>query len=176
MSLNNIWENRGAGFRKVVERYKWILLVIGVGLLLLAWPMGGGKTLPAAESVGGSSGSFDLEELEKKFSVALSEIEGAGRVTVILTVKTGTQQILAEDAKHSERDNDVEEETSTVILSRGGGVQEAVKLQEIYPQFQGALVICDGAGDPTVRLKLTEATTALTGVGADKISICSRGK
>ncbi len=176
MSLNSIWENRSAGLRKTLERYKWILLVIGVGLLLLAWPMGGEKILPAAKSTGESCGSFDLDALEKKFSGALSEIEGAGQVTVILTVKNGTQQILAEDAKHSERDNGVEEETSTVILSRGSGVQEAVKLQEIYPQFQGALVVCDGAGDPAVRLNLTEATMALTGLGADKISICSRGK
>lgn len=176
MSLNDIWGNRGAGLRRALERYKWILLVIGVGLLLLAWPTGSGKLLPAAESAGESTDSFDLEALENKFSAALSEIEGAGRVTMILTVKNGTQQILAEDAKHAERDNGVEEETSTVILSRGSGVQEAVKLQEIYPQFRGALVVCDGAGDPSVRLKLTEATMALTGLGADKISICSRGK
>lgn len=176
MSLRTIWENQGAGLRKVLERYKWILLVIGVGLLLLAWPTAGKGVLPTAESAGEGSYAFDLGELENKFSGALSEIQGAGRVTVVLTVKNGTRQILAEDTTYSERDNSVEEETSTVILSRGSGVQEAVKLQEIYPQFQGALVICDGAGDPAVRLKLTEATMALTGLGSDKISICSRGK
>ncbi|MBP1758858.1 MAG: Stage sporulation protein [Firmicutes bacterium] len=173
MSLNKVLEDRSIGLRKVLERYKWILLIIAVGLLFLAWPDGNSKVFPSAES---GNCAFDLEEMEGKFSKALSEIEGAGRVTVVLTVKNGTQQILAEDTKYSERDNEVEEETSTVVLSRGSGVQEAVKLQEIYPQFQGALVICEGAGNPTVRLKLTEATTALTGLGADKISICSRGK
>lgn len=175
MNLKSIWENRSAGVRKVLDRYKWILLIIGVGLLFLAWPTGG-KGVPSAAESAGISSAFDLGELENKFSDALSEIQGAGRVTMILTVKNGTRQVLAEDSNYSEREGSVEEETSTVILSRGSGVQEAVKLQEIYPQFQGALVICDGAGDAAVRLKLTEATMALTGLGADKISICSRGK
>ena len=84
--------------------------------------------------------------------------------------------MLAEDSEYVEKENGIEESTSTVILSRGSGVQETVKLQEIYPQFQGALIICSGGDDPTVRLKLMEATSALTGLGADKISICSRGK
>ena len=46
--------------------------------------------------------------------------------------------------------------------------------QEIYPRYQGALLVCAGEMTP-VRLQLTEAMSALTGLGADKISI-SQGK
>ena len=58
---------------------------------------------------------------------------------------------------------------------RGSGSQETVTVQEIYPRYQGALLVCAGGDDPTVRLQLTEAMSALTGLGADKISI-SQGK
>ncbi|MFR5025422.1 MAG: hypothetical protein ACLTC3_04190 [Evtepia gabavorous] len=68
-----------------------------------------------------------------------------------------------------------EEKTETVVLSRGSGSQETVTVQEIYPRYQGALLVCAGGDDPTVRLQLTEAMSALTGLGADKISI-SQGK
>ena len=37
------------------------------------------------------------------------------------------------------------------------------------------MIVCAGGDDPTVRLQLTEAMSALTGLGADKISI-SQGK
>lgn len=161
---------------KLLERYKWILLVMAVGLVLLALP-GGKESMRAQEQRQACMPqSFDLAETEQKFSKALSEISGAGEVTVVLSVKTGTRQLLAEDSSYEEEEDGVKEKTATVVLSKGSGVEEAVKLQEIYPQFQGALIISSGGNDAVVRLKLTEATAALTGLGANKISICNRGK
>lgn len=160
----------------LLERYKWILLVIAVGLILLLLPNGEKRQSDDAKPKESVAQDFDLAETEKKFAQALSQISGAGEVTVVLSVKTGTRQILAEDNSYAEKKDGVEEKSSTVVLSKGSGVEEAVKLQEIYPQFQGALVISSGGNDAKVRLKLTEATAALTGLGADKISICNRGK
>jgi stage III sporulation protein AG len=161
---------------KLLERYKWVLLVVAAGLVLLLLPTGHSKQNGQMPDQKQAPSSFDLAELEQRYSDALSEITGAGEVKVVLSVKTGMRQILAEDSKYAQKENGMEESTSTVVLSRGSGVQETVKLQEIYPQFQGALIICSGGEDPAVRLKLTEATAALTGLGTNKISICSRGK
>lgn len=162
---------------KLLERYKWVLLVITAGLVLLLLPTGNQKQESQELNPKQMPSSFNLAEQEQKFSDALSQIAGAGEVKVVLSVKAGSRQMLAEDSKHAEKENGSEESISTVILSRGSGVEETVMLQEIYPQFQGALIICSGGDDPVVRLKLTEATAALTGLGADKISICSsRGK
>ena len=66
-------------------------------------------------------------------------------------------------------------ESETVVINQGSSTQGTVTIQELYPSYQGALLVCPGGDDPTVRLKLTEATSALTGLGADKISI-SKGK
>ncbi len=62
-----------------------------------------------------------------------------------------------------------------VVVAAGSGAQDTVLVQQFYPRFQWALVVATGGGDPAVRLKLTEAVAALTGLGADKISIC-KGK
>ena len=173
MNLKERLQEGNPKIQQMLVKYKWILLVIGVGLLLLLLPGGGTEKQEKVET---SSETFDLDATEAKFSAALSEVEGAGKVTVVLSVKTGARQMLAQDSKYVEKDSGREESTSTVVLSKGSGTQEAITLQEIYPQFQGAVVICDGGDDPSVRLKLTEATSALTGLGADKISICNRGK
>lgn len=127
----------------------------------------------AREETEQTQSAFDLAATEARLSQALSKIHGAGEVTVVLTVANGPRQILAENV---DRDGSQgEEKTETVVLSRGSGSQETVTVQEIYPRYQGALLVCAGGDDPTVRLQLTEAMSALTGLGADKISI-SQGK
>ena len=108
---------------------------------------------------------------EARLSQVLSRIEGAGEVSVMLTVQNGPQKRLAEDKDAGEDST----RTETVVLSKGSSQQETVTVQEMFPKFQGAVLVCPGGNDPEVRLKLTEATAALTGLGSDKISI-SKGK
>lgn len=159
-----------SGLSSRLKKYKWVGLVLLVGLLLLAWPAGKENQ---AETAAETPQTFDLAATEARLSQALSKIHGAGEVTVVLTVANGPRQILAENV---DRDGSQgEEKTETVVLSRGSGSQETVTVQEIYPRYQGALLVCAGGDDPTVRLQLTEAMSALTGLGADKISI-SQGK
>ena len=116
-----------------------------------------------------------LEALEEKLAATLSNIQGAGQVEVMLTVESGMKRVLAQDASLEQEESAVRREAQTVIVSSGSGIQETVLLQQIYPQFQGALVVAAGGDDPAVRLMLTEAVAALTGLGSDKISIC-KGK
>lgn len=158
-----------------LNRYKFVLLVIVIGLVLLMIPSvkdSSNETVPATEP---AEEDFSVEALETKLEEVLAEIDGAGKVQVMLTVQGGMKRVLAQDGRMEQGGSDVQRETEVVIVSSGSGGEETVLVQQIYPQFQGALVVADGGGDPTVRLKLTEAVAALTGLGADKISIC-KGK
>ena len=151
-------------------KYKWVGLVLVVGLLLLAWPTGEGEP---AEDTPETAQTFDLAATEARLAEALSQIKGAGEVTVVLTLAGGPRQVLAQDVDQTTERG--QERRETVVVSRGSGGQEAVAVQEVSPEYQGALLVCPGGGDPTVRLQLTQAVSALTGLGADKISI-SEGK
>lgn len=138
---------------------------------MLPLPGGGGaEELPGETAAAGAE--FDLDALERRMEAALSRIEGAGEVSVVLTLRSGTRQVLAQDVSSARSQEDQEEDRTTVVVSAGSGREEAVALQQIYPQFQGALVVCAGGDDPAVQLKLVEAVSALTGLGSDKISIC----
>ena len=44
---------------------------------------------------------------------------------------------------------------------------------QYYPSFRGALVVCPGGDDPQVQLAITQAVSALTGLGSDRITICA---
>ena len=41
----------------------------------------------------------------------------------------------------------------------------------IYPQFQGALIVSEGADNAQVRWSIVCAVSALTGLGSDKITV-----
>lgn len=164
------WLKKGA---EALGKYKYVLLVALVGALLLVWPTGEkGETDPretAAEDL------FQVDQMEKKLEKALSQVEGAGDVTVVLTLQGGPRRVLAQDGSATEEDSRVSRETSTILLSKGSGYQEPAVVQELGPEYQGALVVCQGGDDPQVKLALYEAVSALTGLRADKISIC-KGK
>lgn len=153
-----------------MEKYRVVLLVILAGLILLMLPLDQEEEPLQEETT--ADAQFDLAVLETRLEEALSKIDGAGEVTVVLTIQNGPRQVLAQNVDQGSGE---EETTETVILSRGSSTQETVTVQELYPSYQGALLVCEGGDDPEVRLKLTEATSALTGLGADKISI-SKGK
>lgn len=157
-------------------KYKYVFLVILAGVILLLVPTFGAGVAAPAKNVSAQSGvEFDVTAMEHRLEGALSQVEGAGATTVVLTIKSGARSILAQDSKTTVKDGARDNEVSTVVVSRGSGTQETVALQELSPQFQGALVVCPGGDNPTVKFKLVEAVSALTGLGFDKISIC-KGK
>ena len=164
------WPAENAGLKELLGRYKYILLIVLAGAVLLLIPGGQVDGEPGGTSYQKQE-EFDLEAMETKLERALSQIQGAGEVTVVLTLKESAHQVLARDTQHSDR----EESSTTVILSRGSGVEEPVPLHRIYPTYQGALVVCAGGADARVRLQIMEAVRALTGLSTEKISVC-KGK
>ena len=158
------------GAKRLLGRYQYVLLVIAVGILLLLLPLGsGGGEEETAQSAGQQEESFSLTEFEDRLSRTLSQIRGAGEAQVVLSLKSGSRQVLAQD---TQRGADGDASSSTVTLGRGTGSQEVVHLQTLAPQFQGALVVCPGGDDPEVRLQIIQAVATLTGLGSDRISVC----
>ena len=162
------WPRTIREWKEGLTAYKYVVLVLAVGVLLLLLPAGG--EVPAEEpGVAAQSDPFDLEAFEDKLEQTLSRVEGAGEVRVVLTLDGGSRRILAQD---QERDGTGGGASSTVTLGRGSGNQEVVPLQTLAPSFRGALVVCPGGADPRVCLALTEAVSVLTGLGTDSIAIC----
>ena len=99
---------------------------------------------------------------------ALSQVEGAGEVRVVLTLDSDGRQILAQD---QERDREGGGSSTTVTVGRGSGQQEVVPLQTLAPEFRGALVVCQGGDRADVKLAVTEAVSALTGLSSDCVTV-----
>ena len=156
-----------------LKQYRYALLVAAVGVVLLLLPTGGEKKSQTASAVQEESWeeTFSAEEMEQRLEATLSQVEGAGKVTVMLTVSAGSQRLLARDTTLRQDEDDREEERTTLVLSDDSG-ERTVTVQSVAPTFQGAVVVCPGGGDPAVCLTLTRAVSAVTGLGSDKITVC----
>ena len=89
----------------------------------------------------------------------------------MLTLKNGPELELAEDADDTDRDGELRRQREPVTLNRSSGYQDVVVTRETYPVYLGAVVVCQGAGSGGVRLAVTEAVAALTGLPADRITV-----
>lgn len=163
------WSKRAA---EALQKYKYVLLVALAGAVLLLWPSGGGETEAQAPPAAVVTDPFQTATLERRLEQALSQISGAGEVSVVLTLKETPRQVVAQDGSATEGGAQTSRELTTVLASGGSGVQQPVLLQQLSPAYQGALVVAQGGSDPGVRLALSGAVSALTGLGADRISIC----
>ena len=150
------------------KKYRLVLLIVLAGLLLMLLPGGSGQE---TEEVRQERETFSLEETERRMEEILSRIEGTGKLQLMLTLKSGSQLYLAEDTDESADGEEVQVQRETVTLHRGSGYEDVVITRQIYPMYQGALVVCQGADKAAVRLAVTEAVAALTGLSSDKITV-----
>ena len=154
-SIGNLW-----------KKYKYVGLVVLAGIVLMVLPAGTSAPDPQKDS-----GGFSLEDTERRMEELLGRMDGVGRVQVMLTLKNGSSLELAEDADSTKRDGETRAQREPVTLNRGSGYQDVVVTRETYPVYLGAVVVCQGAGSSGVRLAVTEAVAALTGLPADRITV-----
>ena len=153
---------------EVLKKYKWPALVLAVGVALMLIPLTGQKEQTTAAQ---NEDYYSLTNTQAEMEQILSKIYGVGRVSIMLTLKSGNTLQLAQNNNSSERENEKKQDSEVIKLNRGSGTQEVVVTQETYPIYLGAVVVCDGADDPNVCLAVTEAVSVLTGLSSDKITI-----
>ena len=115
--------------------------------------------------------SEETEDLQLRLSNLLSQMAGAGRVKVLLTEATGEQIFYQEDRDTSDSDQSQTTRTDTVIVTDGTHSQEGLIRQVNPPTYLGAVILCQGADQPSVRLAITEAVANATGLGYHKITV-----
>lgn len=155
---------KGEKLKKLLDKYKYAAIVVAVGVLLMLIPWNGVQKESAAVT---ASESITAPNPEQELETLLSSVKGAGRVEVMLTLAAGERKIYQTDSEQTE--NHVR--TTTVILSDGQRAEAPVVSQILPPEYLGAVVVCDGASDPKVKLAIVEAVSKATGLGADRITV-----
>lgn len=178
-------------------RDKLLLLVLtGILLLVIVWPIPGNTGSldedlsnqtddSQADGYGnGQAAAADgdfVAAMEQRLTAILENIDGAGEVQVMITVKGSAERIIEKDESYSESRStqpSAENQTTvsdnvnrseTTVYNGSGGSPYVVK--ELQPEIEGILVVAQGADNEVVMNEITYAVQVLFDVPVHKIKV-----
>ena len=109
--------------------------------------------------------------LQESLEEILSQISGAGRVSVLLTQAAGKETVYQIDENASAENGGSSSHRQTVLVSGTGREETGLVRQVREPTYLGAVVVCQGADNAAVRLAVVEAVRSATGLTTDRISV-----
>lgn len=160
------WLTRSEKVRLWIKEYRYVILVLVLGILLMMLPQG--KTeekkddnvlIPETEAV---------ETLQEQLEQLLSQVQGAGKVRVLLTEAEGERVIYQTDGEQGSQNS---ARADTVIVSDSARAESGLVQQILPPSYMGAIILSQGADSASVRLSLIEAVSNATGLSSDRISV-----
>jgi len=156
---------------RFLQKYRIVVLVFLLGIVLM--------NLPSQSDIAQSDISVESPKatntpeitLSEELEETLGQIAGVGRVRVMLSLRSGEEIIYQTDVQSSSSDTSSTESSHTVIITGDDRGQLGVITQVNPASYMGAIVVCQGGDDPTVRYNVVEAVSNITGLGADRISV-----
>lgn len=144
---------------------------------------GNGGTGASQTAYTGSGTESYAAWMEEKLEEALSQMAGAGKVKVVISMKSSEEKVVEKDqpvtrSNTSETDsgggtrsiNNLETGESTVYSSEGTDSEPYV-VKVIQPEVEGVIVLAEGAGTGNVSKNISEAIQVLFGIDAHKIKV-----
>lgn len=153
------------------NKYKYVALVLLIGLILMMIPNENKSKTTSKQNEEKTIQYPAATSLEDKLSQLLSNVEGAGRVEVMLTIASGEEVVYQIDENRSIADSSNNSNSHTVTVTNSDREQEGLVKQVNPATYKGAIILCHGADDPTVRLQIVEAVSRITGLGTNCISV-----
>lgn len=186
-----------------------IFIFVGILLMVIAMPVSetsGNKTKesglwredsgPVKDTDGSGSDSNDAENendkdaesyeryMENKLEQAISVMDGAGKVKVIITVSASKEEVVEKDvptvrnntiesdAEGGSRNvNEMDAKEETVYVKKSDGSTAPYVKKTIQPVIEGIVVVAQGGDSPKVKKNITEAIVALFDIEPHKIIV-----
>lgn len=154
------------------------LIVAVIGIYFLS-----AKKTTVKTTEGNTLTQKNSDAYEEKLKAVLSEIDGAGKVDVMITYESSSEIITAntttvstDKTNSNDRTAESKNETVSPVLINQSGTTTPLIVKEILPSVKGVIVIAEGASDIKVRLNLVNAVCTALAVDADKVEIFTKNK
>lgn len=169
-----------------------IILIAIAGIILLVtnfseWRSQTAKKTGQTEEKTVQTGQNDayVEALENKLVHILENVDGVGKVEVMITLKASKESVLNKDISEetqteAEKNNEVQKSSKNqkkqeeTILSDSSGNSAPYVVKELEPEIAGIVISCEGADNKVVAASVLEAAQVLFGVSANHIKVLKR--
>lgn len=177
------------------------VLLCGILLLVIALPDGflaggdgmvpqGGEKKAGKEKTGGLTEDKTGEtmdyvlQMEKRLSELLENVEGVGKVKVMVTLAASEEELTLKDEPYSHdtvKETDaaggsrssvsVNQEEASVLVENENGQSVPYVTKTVEPEVEGVVVIAEGAGQAKIENEIIEAVEVLFPVSVHKIKV-----
>ena len=161
------WMSITRKMKDLAGKYKYVLLVLLLGIFLMSLPEADKEFIQADVSDPEPVATSKAKELEE----ILSQISGVGKVSVMLTEAAGSETIYQTDEDRAQSSDSESVRADTVIVSGSDRTEKGLVRTVVPPVYLGAIVVCQGGDSPAVRLSIVEAVSNVTGIGTDRITV-----
>ena len=191
--LKKIFPKNDGNNKKKIENILVFIVILAITIVAINYIWNGDETskssneVPEAENsnsvVQVSTHSF-YDENEEKLANILSNIEGVGKVKVLLTYSQTSTSIPLynenlRESNTTETDSsggsrtvaESDSEKEVIYKEDSSGNREPVTQSVISPQIEGAIITAEGADNAEVKTAIVQAVEAATGLATHKIQV-----
>ncbi len=177
--------NKGENFfEKVkginIKKNIHLLILLIVGLVLLVFGSNSFNTKETQEVMSSEqSTNTTVTEYEEKLAKLISQVDGAGRVEVMVTLESKGETVYAKTETGDEQIENDSGETSSrsgysteyIIVEDENGNKTALVENEYEPAILGVAVLCEGGGDTSIISDITELVKVVMGISSNHIFV-----
>ncbi len=173
---------------KEKERKNLLLIVFLIGLLLITFT-------PKLSQKNDTNISVEQKEtnylqnsyeqnIEQRLEEILSNVQGAGEVDVMISIKKGSEKVISENIEQSNNViNEIDGSNGTRITDQSalkksatllGQNESPLVLTEIMPEISGVIIVTEGAKDVYVKDALIRSVSTLLEIPSYKVEVLQK--
>lgn len=195
--IKNIFSKQEGNNKKKIENIVVFIIILIVTIVAINYIWNGEKKNQSTDKVPQTEEKNEVvqvnseitpDESEKKLENILSNIQGVGKVKVLLTYsETSTYvPVYNENSKQSnttETDSsggsrtiaEIDSQKEIIYKEDSSGNKEPVTKSIISPKIEGAIITAEGADNAEVKTNIIQAVEAATGLATHKIQVFKMG-
>lgn len=163
-------------------RFLVALGLIGAALLIFANGIGTEQNKSENEQVSYSASTQQTDEIQNRLEEILSQIEGVGRVSILITYEDSGRNIYVMEGSYEEERRETSSETSEKssqnesVVTGGGTDKEPLLETFVTPAIKGVVVVCDGGGDDIIRERIINTVATALQIRTSRIYVTKSGE
>lgn len=162
-------------FKKRIEpilgKYKYAVLIMVIGIVLMLIPGSVSSGLSGKKEQPAEVTPTEQKDIQRELETILGFISGAGDVKVMLKEATGAETVYQSNEDRTDSESSSSTRTDVITVTDSDRGQYGLVRQVNPPKYMGAVILCQGADDPNVKLAVVDAVSKITGLGSDKIAV-----
>ncbi len=149
-----------------------LMLILGIAGIILVLLSGSGENKESNISKYEDGVTVMSEdELSERLEKLLGSIEGAGKVKVMLTFRSYSEAVYAENKEETIGVDGETDRADEYIIIDGADGETGLKLKIISPEVKGVAIICQGGDNPVIKEQIISVVSALFDISSNKISV-----